>query len=611
MPACLEGLRRHLGRRPLGLAALALVAAEALAAAAGASSTALTLLALLLAPGLALAPLLPSRLRDAPVAALAALPAIGFAAAAILLISVSRAGVPLDDVTVRASLAVAVVAAVVLLPPAAVGRSFEPWEAVGLLAAVVAGIVLQNRVIGGAPVPGNDWAKYVLYADEIRRQGALLIDNPFWMLGVPFREDPAVPALYAAHLLLSGDPPAVLIHGIWVFAVMGVLSVFAWVRTVWSAEAAVIACALVAVVPLNQAILGWHGLANVAALALLPLAFLQATEAVRRGLGWREAGGFAVVLVGLAAAHRLTLLVGLAAIALVALAALALPHRQRVVRAGARTAAVGAVLGIAVAGDLLARQRTFGGTQPYTAYLATRVDLATTARAITYPLLVAALIAAVVVLVRPRTRGRELLPVFALVIVVSGLAYAWRVELPLGYLRMPYYLPLALGPLVGVALVTLVPRPPVALGAGAALAAVVGTLAWGQADGVRRFYDFTNAASLRGLDSLARELRPREVVATDRCWSFLGTWLLRTPTLPALDRADIQPQAEVAIARQAQEILQGTPRGLARARRLGVRFVLLDPTCTDDRGRPLLPPPVGRPRFVSERLVVLALPGSG
>ena len=69
-------------------------------------------------------------------------------------------------------------------------RREDALAAAGLLVAVAAGLILEGRVIRGSPVPGNDWAKYVLYADEIRRHGSLLIDNPYWMLGVPFREDP-------------------------------------------------------------------------------------------------------------------------------------------------------------------------------------------------------------------------------------------------------------------------------------------------------------------------------------------------------------------------------------------------------------------------------------
>jgi dTMP kinase len=98
-----------------------------------------------------------------------------------------------------------------------------------------------------------------------------------------------------------------------------------------------------------------------------------------------------------------------------------------------------------------------------------------------------------------------------------------------------------------------------------------------------------------------------EVVVTDRCWSFLSTWLLRTKTLPALEPADIQPKAELPLAREARAILDGTPAGLAAARRRGVRFVIADPTCTDARKRPLRPPSRGRPVYLSKRLAVLRL----
>ena len=154
------------------------------------------------------------------------------------------------------------------------------------------GLVLQERIIGGAPVPGNDWAKYLLYADEIRRQGSLLIDNPFWLLGVPFREDPGVPSLYGSYLIGAGGNAAVLMHGIWVFAVMGILSVYALTRSLWGETAGVAAALFWAVAPVSQDILGWHGLANAAALALMPIVLLYLTVLLRDGLEWREAAGF-------------------------------------------------------------------------------------------------------------------------------------------------------------------------------------------------------------------------------------------------------------------------------------------------------------------------------
>ena len=96
-------------------------------------------------------------------------------------------------------------------------------------------------------------------------------------------------------------------------------------------------------------------------------------------------------------------------------------------------------------------------------------------------------------------------------------------------------------------------------------------------------------------------------MVTDRCWSFQATWLLRTRTLPALEPEDIQPKAELRRARQARAVLDGTPEGLALARRLGVRYLIVDPTCVDTRERPTRPPAVGTPLFVSKRLVVLRL----
>src|SRR5919201_647861 len=203
----------------------------------------------------------------------------------------------------------ALVAVEALIAPLRAGRD-EALVAAGLLVAVAAGIVLEGRVLKGSPVPGNDWAKYVLYGDEIRRHGSLLIRNPFWMLGVPFREDPGAPALYGSYLAMTGQPASVLMHGIWVLSAMSILSVFAFVRGLWGAAAGVVAAALWAAVPINQDILGWHGLANEEALVLMPLALLYGVALAREGIGVSGSLGFAAVMVGLAAAHRLSLIVG-------------------------------------------------------------------------------------------------------------------------------------------------------------------------------------------------------------------------------------------------------------------------------------------------------------
>ena len=581
--------------------------AEALIALLGGRAPALAVLVLLLAPGLALVGLLPARARADLVTALAAAPALGFAASSCALITVASIGLPLDGVVVRLVPAALVLAGLALPgaePAVRLGRA-EALVALGLLAAVGAGIVLQARVIHGSPVPGNDWAKYVLYADEIRAHHALLIRNPFWMLGVPFREDPGVPAVYGSYLVMSGQGAAALLHGIWVFAVIAILTTFAFVRALWGAPAGVVAALLWAVLPINQDILGWHGLPNLAALSLLALVLLFSATLFTRGLSRAEAVGFGVTLLALAAAHRLSLVVGLGALAIMAGTAFVLGGLRRMTGAVLTAVAAIVVLGGGVVYDLVERQRTFGGTLSYADYKASKLPVVHTAKDLTLVFTAAALIA-LVVCVRRAARDRALIPPLAMLAFTIAGAYAWIVHLPLGYLRMAYYLPLALVPLVAVALTGLA-RARVTIVAGVVLALVVAAFAWPAAHNVRFFYGFANPASLRGLDAVAARLRPNEVVVTDRCWSFLATWLLHTRTLPALYPVDIQPKAELVRANEAHAILDGTPAGQALARRLGVRFLLVDPTCPDPDGHALAPPSVGEPVFTSERLVVLKL----
>jgi hypothetical protein len=489
-------------------------------------------------------------------------------------------------------------------PAVRLGRA-EALVALGLLAAVGAGIVLQARVIHGSPVPGNDWAKYVLYADEIRAHHALLIRNPFWMLGVPFREDPGVPAVYGSYLVMTGQGAAALLHGIWVFAVIAILTTFAFVRALWGAPAGVVAALLWAVLPINQDILGWHGLPNLAALSLLALVLLFSGTLFTRGLSRTEAVGFGVTLLALAAAHRLSLVVGLGALAIMAGTAFVVGGLRRMTSAALTAVAAIAVLGGGVVYDLVERQRTFGGTLSYADYKASKLPVVHTAKDLTLVFTAAALIA-LVVCVRRAARDYALIPPLAMLAFTIAGAYAWIVHLPLGYLRMAYYLPLALVPLVAIALSGLA-RARVTVVAGIVLALVIGAFAWPAAHNVRFFYGFANPASLRGLDAVAARLHPNEVVVTDRCWSFLATWLLHTRTLPALYPVDIQPKAELVRANEAHAILDGTPAGQAIARRLGVRFLLVDPTCPDPDGHALAPPSVGEPVFTSERLVVLKL----
>jgi hypothetical protein len=594
----------------LALAALALAALEFVIAAAGGHFPLLAGLVLIVAPGLVLVPLLPERVRGSWAATVAAVPTMGFAASSVLLVTVPALGISLTGVSTRVALGLLLVVATFALPARepAVPLSYEDAYAfAGLLAALFGGILLERRVIGHTPVPGNDWGQYVLYADEIRAHGSLLIQNPYWMFGTPFRQDPGVPAVFASYLLMGGQQASVLMHGIWVFALMGIASVFTLARALWGAVAGVIAAALWAVLPIAQDLLGWHGLANDAALALMPIVLLYVAVLLIDGIDWFDAFGFGLVLVALCAAHRLSFFVGMAAVGL-AIAGGLLTRSRRMVFAGAvRSALAALVLCPGVAYTVIENDRKFGGTQDYRAYLDTKVQLHLLVNDLTWVFSIVGVIAFVLAIVWLR-RDRSVLPFLATGVVVVALAYSWIAHFPLAYVRMAYYVPLALVPLVALA-ITRILRARLALLAGLALAVVVAIPAWGQAAQVHRFYDFANPTTLRGMNAVSAALKPGDVVVTDRCWSFLSAWLLHAPTLPGLDPADILPKAEVRPAAQARAILRGTPRGAALAKRLNVRFILVDPTCVGQSGKSAKPPKLGRPFFVSRQLVAMRIGG--
>src|SRR5690242_17083627 len=138
---------RTIQARPLALAGAVLVAAEALIALLGGHSPPLAVLVLLLAPGLALLPLLPARARADLVTALAAAPALGFAASSIGLITVASIGLDLSGLVVRLVPAALVAIGLLLRGDEPALRLGAPLVALGLLAAVGAGLLLQGRVI--------------------------------------------------------------------------------------------------------------------------------------------------------------------------------------------------------------------------------------------------------------------------------------------------------------------------------------------------------------------------------------------------------------------------------------------------------------------------------
>ncbi|MBO9532872.1 MAG: hypothetical protein J7513_07865 [Solirubrobacteraceae bacterium] len=614
--------------------AAGIVATELIAALAGWSSLPLAGAALL-APGLALAGLLPGRPRATPIARLAAAPALGLALTSVALITITQLGVALSPVSVHVVLALLLV--VGLFVPT--GQAEQPdghtarerragiaLDAVVLVACVALTVVLGWRVIGQLPVPGDDWAKYLLYADEIRHQGKLLLQNTLWMGGRPFSEDPGMPALEGSALLMTGSAAGGLVRTILILQVLGVMAAFGAALASFGRTGAAVTGLLIAIVPATQNILGWHGLANVGALAMVPLALASLGAWLDGELDRRGQLGFALTLLGIVAAHRFTTLFVAGTVALVLAVGLLLPERRTLLPAAVRTGAIGLAAGIPLALDLRTRAADAGGTLSYTSYLGTKVDLVLALRDLSW-LLVGAAILATLVLVSRRALPRSAWPALAMAIVTVGLAFGYVAHVPLYYARTTFFLPLPLAILAGAGAGAFAAwaadrmrvrgrmpdsRMLVALGAAGALTgAVLGVQAvrsWDQAEQVRGYYAFASPDSLTALDDLATELRPGEIVVTDRCWSFLATWLLHTRTYPALEEQDIQPKAELRVARASEAILRGTTEGRALMRSLPVRFAAFDPTCPVN-GKRFFPP--GTPLYAGGRLAILQLDPDG
>jgi hypothetical protein len=606
---------------------------EGLLALAGARWSVLSGVVLVGAPGLALQPLLPRELGT--LGRWLVVPLVGSAVASIVVISASAVGVPLTGTSIRLLLALVAVAGVAAtrLPAVRAAGGTEPGTepssgrersrlavVLGLAAILCVAVALQDRVIGGSPVPGTDWGHYLLYPDEIARQHSLSIENPYWMLGgEPFRDDPGAAALYGSFLLMSGADTAVLVHGIWLFALLAIVSVFVLASSLWGPAAGLAAAGLYAVIPMNETMLGWHGLSNLYGLALLPLSVLAMGWLLRGRADARWSGLLALVLVALAAAHRLTFVVACLALGLTALAALASSaDRRRLLAFGLRTAAFVVPLGALVAVDLIRRSHEAGGVQSYKVYLVTKVDLGLTASDLTVPVTVLGVLAMVALASRVRT-DRALLAVYGLALAVAMLAYGWLLHLPTVYYRLVYFLPLVMATAIGVALAGLpdmtaaLTRARLTVTAVAASAAVVlvgatAVVAHDRAPTVRSFYDWASDASLKGLADVQQRTGPRDAVVTDRCWGFLTPWLVRRPVLAGIDPADILPAWEAKPAATARRILYGPP---AEAQRLAAanraRYAIVNPGCASDETNELRMPAIGRPIYESTRLVVVDL----
>ena len=599
----------------LALAALILVLGAALFRLAAGYSPPVLAIGCIVAPGFAVTALLPTELRMPPISWLLA-PPLGFAITSILLITASGLGLPLTEAVIYLLLGAACGAGLVASrrfsgsspqPRLRARLAAAPEIPVLLAAVVLLGIGLEARAIGGIPLSGADWAHYLLYSTEIAQHHGLLLQNPYWMLGdATFAEDPGAPSLYGAYLILSGHGPGLLYHGIWAFAVLGILTTYVFVRTLFGDVAGLVAAAVCAVAPLSLNILTWHGLANVYAIMYIPLILLAAGMMLRDRVSVRWSAFLALFLVALVAAHRLSFLIVVVALLLLSVPALVRSPRATL-EFSLRTLLFVAALGFGVAVYLIRQSSSLGGLQSYKAYLPTKIDTGTlemVARYLSWPLIVAAAVGLGVILLRRRLRMDPAAWVpFGFLAALLLVAFSYVVHFPTEYSRVVYYLPIPVAALIGIGLTGVPARA--ALLVGVLLVAVVAPLSHTRAEEARRFFTFVDPGSERGLAYLSRKLKPGDVVAADRCWSFLASWELRHRVLAGLDPSLSLAGSEAGPASVARKILLGSRESVELAERYGVHYALIDPICTDEHGRPPVVPAHGAPVFESTHLVII------
>lgn len=589
-------------------AAAALLAGQVLLVLVGRPAPVAAALPALAVAGLAMVPALPLVLRANRTALVAAVVPVGVAVLSVAVIAWTAVGLPLTAATVLVLLAglLAAGAAIALRRPGLAHErlALDPLALGGLALAVGLAFVLGLVENDALPATGTDWGKYLLYADEIRRQGALLIDNPVWLGGgLAFSEDPALPALHASLLLLSDAPAQGLAWGGLATVLLAVPATFAACAVLFGTRPAVFGALTVAILPMPFDMLAWHGAANLLGLVVLPLVVAAAARAADGDPDHRWAAWLGVLLVAVGATHRLTALLAVGTV--VVLAGLALVGRspKAVLRSAAIALAAAVVPAAFVLSDLARRSQESGGAQDFAAYLDTKVVWSIVVRDLTWPATIAAGLALVVVAVRGRRRAPSTWAGAALATVLLAYAYSWKLELPAYYIRAMYFAPLVFALLLAGAVATWRPRLTASV-AGVALAGAL-TLAPPVIDDAATFYgSLEPPAALRGVDLLTANVRPGETVVTDRCLGFVSTWLVRRPIYAALRSSDIGPKVEVPRVMEARRVFAGGAAGLAAAQRIRARWVLADPTCPVE-DQPL--PAYFQPRYLSERVAVYSI----
>jgi hypothetical protein len=605
------------------LAALALIGLEALVRlAVGEPYPGATAL-LLAACGLAAVPLLPGRLtRTSLRVALA--PSLAIGSFSILLTTVSIVGVELTEVSIRLAVALLVlVLAGVAASTGAPAPPASPPRRDGLALVALVGVFAVSLasawdVVEPFPPPGSDWSYYQLYADEVAATGSLLVEDRY--AGEEdrlFSTQPAVGAVYGSLLLLDGVSSRSLSRALAVVSALTPVGVYAAVGGLWGAGAGLLGAALYAVVPIRLEPLYWHGLATTLALlfvanVLLVLGLLYRGARDRRTVGLLGLSLAALACVHSASAAVVVLWIGLVLVLDVVVAAV----RRRPVRRWWREgmarpvlAGVGAavLVGAGVIVHLRQQAQDLGAPVGYLAFDRHWLTRETLRGYYSWTFLVLVAVALLLLAVRRAARrDAALVAVGTLALSAILVSQLWRVHVAFEYRRVVYYLALALVAVVGAASSYRRARwlwvP--------ALSLVLVYLAHGSI-GLRlpeRLLTGREArsATTDALESFGRRLDADVVLVADRCLGARVPYLVRRPTLIALEDWQVGFEELRPAARDAATILAGGASGRRLAAERGVRFALVDPACSPAAEDVL----GGRAVYRSDELVIVRIPQS-
>lgn len=604
----MAGLVAPVRNRPLVAAAGALVVADmALRLAVGRPYVGATAL-LVLACGTGAARLLPGAVARLSVR-LAAAPALGIVAFAVLLTTMSVLGVALTELSIR--LAVAAFVAV-LAATTGIGTGAPPSDRRDLLAlAGLAGVFAFALgaawdVVGPFPPPGVDWGHYLLYAEEAAAAEELLVDDRYaGEDGRVFADAPGVGALYGGALILDGIESSRLSYGVILISALSPLTVFVAAASLWGLGAGLVAAAAYAVSPIHMDPIRWHGVGTTLGLVFVPLLVLALGLMFRREGDPRVSALLAMALVGVAVTHSTSAFVVVFLLA-AAVVVDALRHVLATRRVSPRSWWENGILrplilGLAIAGaggagvlvHLRAQAADLGAPVSYRLF---EPDWLTWPVVEDYYSLVFLALTAVglaaVLSLRPLRRDAAFLAVASLGIACVVVAELWRLEIPFEYRRAVHYLGIAMVLVVGAASLRL-PRSVWTAVAYCVLFAFIARESVGlrlpQRILTEREAKGTSAQQL--IELRARidrgELPDASLLVADRCVNFVVPYLLKRPTLVAFEPWQVGFESRVPLAERAQVVLAGGAAGRRLAAELGVGYVVANPACTPELGEKL------------------------